>query len=98
MVSIQLGSARVLTVPGQVIYARQIGKRNLNFGGIEFLDMSVVEAESLREIWTLCQRIEAQLERGVSEKDIPDIQEMLARANPSTSDDAPSDESDSSQH
>ena len=98
MVSIQLGSARVLTVPGQVIHARQIGKRNLNFGGIEFLDMSVVEAESLREIWTLCQRIEAQLERGVSEKDIPDIQEMLARANPSTSDDAPSDESDSSQH
>ena len=62
-----------LTFPATVIHSRRVGRRNLIFSGVEFGELNAVEVEQLRQLWTGCQRVEVQLGRGMSEKDIPPI-------------------------
>jgi len=64
---------RDITFRGRVIHSRRVGRRNLIFSGLEFADLSTLEDERLRRLWTSCQRIEVQLSRGVNETTIPPI-------------------------
>jgi hypothetical protein len=82
---------RDITFRGRVIHSRRVGRRNLIFSGLEFADLSALEDERLRKLWTSCQRIEVQLSRGISEATISPIDGAVLFAGDAQAEREPSD-------
>jgi len=78
LVTMPQGESRNTNFLATVIYSRQVGRRRLIFSGLEFAQMSPLQQDELRRLWTACQRIEVQLQRGMDEKDIETLVDSVA--------------------
>jgi c-di-GMP-binding flagellar brake protein YcgR len=78
LVTLPQGESRNTNFLATVIYSRQVGRRNLVFLGLEFTQMSPLQRDELRRLWTACQRIEVQIQRGMEEKDIESLVDSVA--------------------
>lgn len=82
LVSMPQGESRNTSFLATVIYSRQVGRRKLILSGLEFAQMSPLQQDELRRLWTACQRIEVQIERGMDERDIESLVESVADESP----------------
>jgi len=77
LVSMPQGESRNTNFSARVIYSRRVGRRKLIFSGLEFTTLSSFEHDELRRLWTACQRIEVQIQRGMDERDILPLAKIL---------------------
>jgi c-di-GMP-binding flagellar brake protein YcgR len=82
LISMPQGESRNTNFRADVIYSRQVGRRKLIFSGLEFTAMNPIEQDELRRLWTACQRIEVQIQRGMDERDIDPLSTILAEGPP----------------
>jgi hypothetical protein len=82
LVTMPQGESHNTNFLATVIYSRQVGRRKLIFLGLEFTQMSPLQKDELRHLWTACQRIEVQIQRGMDEKDIESLIDSIADESP----------------
>lgn len=75
LVSMPQGESRNTSFRANVIYSCQVGRRKLIFSGLEFASMGPADRDELRRLWTACQRIEVQTQRGMDDRDVDPLVE-----------------------